>query len=208
LTSSAQLAWKIDDDNKHTIAGMYKFNKWNYDFQLLGGIMQDDIVIGAGWSGQVEGAGFNGEATWFFPDENQNGNDNPKVLIASAGANYTFANSLYIHTSAIYNSKGTTDNANLGSSIITNRDISAKTLTPSRAEIFGEAAYQISPLIRGTIAGIMNPFDGSSFFGPSIDNSLTDNISIFLIGQLFFGKENTEYGNNGQLMYGRLKWSF
>lgn len=208
MASSVQLAWKIDSDNKHTIAGMYKFNKWNYDFQLLGGVMRDDIVLGAGWSGDIKGAGFNGEATWFIPHEIPKGSDHYSVLVTSAGANYTFPNSLYIHASAIYNSDGTTGKAFLGNNVIIDRDISAKTLTPSRMEIFGEVAYQISPLIRGTVAGIINPYDGSAFVGPSVDISLTDNIGLLLIGQLFAGEERTEYGNYGQLLYGRLKWSF
>ncbi len=208
MASSAQLAWKIDSDNKHTIAGMYKFNKWNYDFQFLGGVIRDDIVVGAGWSGQIKGAGFNGEASWFYPTENKPNENNNSVVVASAGANYTFTNSLYLHASAIYNSDGTTGKADMGNGIIINRDISAKTLTPSRMELFGEAAYQISPLIRGTIAGIINPYDGSSFIGPSMDISLTDNIGLLLIAQLFFGEEQTEYGETGQLVYGRLKWDF
>lgn len=208
MASSIQLAWKIDSDNKNTISGMYKFNKWNYDFQVLGGIMRDDVVVGAGWSGQIKGAGFNGEASWFIPTETSKGSDHYSVLVASAGANYTFSNSLYIHASAIYNSDGTTGKAYLGNGIIIDRDISAKTLTPSRAEMFGEAAYQISPLVRGSVAGIVNPYDGSWFVGPSVDISLTDNIGLLLIGQLFFGDEYTEYGESGQLVYGRLKWNF
>lgn len=208
MASSVQLAWKVDSDNKSTIAGMYKFNKWNYDFQLLGGIMRDEIVLGAGWSGDIKGAGFNGEGTVFFPDENQKGENEHIVFVGSAGANYTFPNSLYIHASAIYNSDGTTGKAFAGNAIIIDRDISAKTLTPSRMEIFGEVAYQLSPLIRGTIAGILNPYDGSAFVGPSVDISLTDNIGLLLIGQLFAGEELTEYGNYGQLLYGRIKWSF
>ncbi|MCF8367222.1 MAG: hypothetical protein K9H16_15650 [Bacteroidales bacterium] len=206
MASSAQLAWKIDADNKHTIAAMYKFNKWNYDFQFLGGKMPDDIVLGAGWSGQINGAGFNGEASWFIPTEIPKGSDHYSVLVASAGANYTFPNSLYIHASAIYNSDGTSRKAIVGNFL--DRDINAKTLTPSRMEIFGEVAYQISPLIRGTLAGIINPFDGSAFVGPSLDISISDNVGLFLIGQLFAGDEFTEYGSYGQLLYGRLKYSF
>jgi hypothetical protein len=75
-------------------------------------------------------------------------------------------------------------------------------------EIFGEVAYPVTPLIRGTLAGIINPYDGSAFAGPSLDISLTDNIGLLLMGQLFFGKEMTEYGGYGQILYGRLKWNF
>jgi hypothetical protein len=204
--SSLQVAWKIDRDSRHTIAGMYRFNRWNYDFQLMGGVMRDDIVLGAGWSGDIKGAGFNGEATWFRPY--QNFSDTTTVLIASAGANYTFPNSLYLHTGFIYNSNGTKEaifNPNL---LTFNSDLTAKTLTLSRAELFAEAAYQISPLIRGTLAGIINPFDGSFFAGPSIDISLSDNVGFLVTSQLFFGDDNTQYGDIGSLAYGRLKWNF
>lgn len=207
MLSSAQLAWKVDSDNNHTIAGMYKFHQWGYDFQVLGGWMHDDLVLGAGWSGQVEGAGFNGEATWFHPTESADA-ESKDVVIASAGTNYTFPNSLYLHTSVIYNSDGTTGKAFLGNNVLIGRDITVKTLTPSRMEVFAEAAYQVTPLIRANMAGIINPYDGSFFVGPSVDISLTDNIGLLLIGQLFFGDQFTEYGDYGQLAYGRLKWNF
>jgi hypothetical protein len=108
----------------------------------------------------------------------------------------------------IYNSRGTTGKAFTGDFVVVNRDISAKTLTPSRMEILGEIAYQITPLIRGDIAGIINPYDGSAFIGPSLDFSLNQNLDLTLVGQLFFGESQTEYGDYGQLFYGRLKWSF
>ena len=208
MTSSVQLAWKVDSDNKSTIAGMYKFNKWNYDIQVMGGKMRDDIVLGGGWSGQIKGAGFTGEFTYFHPYGGLSDPEPKSSIVGSVGANYTFPNSFFLHGSLIYNSDGTTGNAYWGNVFLGGREMSAKTLTPSRMELFGEMAYQISPLIRGDVSGIINPFDGSAFIGPSIDISLTDNIGLFLIGQLFFGEHQTEYGDYGQILYGRLKWSF
>ena len=209
MTSSVQVAWKIDSDNKSTIAGMYRFNKWNYDFQVMTGVMPNDFVLGGGWSGQIKGAGFTGEFTYFQPvGELKKNPEQNASFVGSLGANYTFPNSFYLHGSVIYNSEGTTGNAYFGNVILGGRDISPKTLTPSRMEIFGEMAYQISPLIRGDISGIINPYDGSLFIGPSIDLSLTDNIGLLVLGQLFFGEPKTEYGNYGQILYGRLKWSF
>lgn len=207
MLSSAQLAWKVDADNNHTIAGMYKFHQWGYDFQVLGGWMHNDVVLGAGWSGQIEGAGFNGEATWFHPTEEADAGSKD-VVIASAGANYTFPGSLYLHTSVIYNSDGTTGKAFLGNNVLIGRDITVKTLTPSRMEVFAEAAYQVTPLIRANVAAIINPYDGSLFVGPSVDISLTDNVGLLLLGQFFYGDKLTEYGDYGQLAYGRLKWNF
>lgn len=206
MESSLQLAWKLDSDNKSTIAGMYKFNRWNYDFQFMGGKMRDDYVLGGGWAGQIEGAGFNGEISYFHPTKNSI--ETESALIISSGANYTLPNRVYFHVSFIYNSLGTTGKANWGNVFLGNQELSAKKLTPSRLEIFGEIAYQITPLIRGDIAGIINPYDGSAFVGPTLDISLTGNVGLLLTSQLFFGEDQTEYGDYGQMFYGRLKWSF
>jgi hypothetical protein len=53
-TSAFELAAKLDRQNKATIAGLYRFNKLNYDIQFLSGITDEqDFVAGAGWSGQI-----------------------------------------------------------------------------------------------------------------------------------------------------------
>ncbi len=206
MTSSVQLAWKVDSDNKNTIAGMYKFNNWNYDFQVLGGVMRDDFVLGGGWSGQIKDAGFTGEFSYFHPTDNFS--DTTLVFIGSLGANYTFKSSLYLHGSLIYNSDGTTEKAYWGNVFLPGSELSANTLIPSRMELFGEMTYQISLLIRGSVVGILNPYDSSAFFCQSVDISLTDHIGLLLLVQLFFGDELTEYDDYGQILYGRLKWNF
>ena len=64
VTSSAQLVYKIGrNENETAVAGMYRFSKFNYDFQFLGGWVGKDYVIGGGWSGDIRGGGFRGEAT-------------------------------------------------------------------------------------------------------------------------------------------------
>jgi len=40
-------------------AGMYKFNKWTYDFQVLGGWWNEDVALGVGWAGNLKTASFN-----------------------------------------------------------------------------------------------------------------------------------------------------
>ena len=44
-------------------AGLISFNKWNYDFNLIGGIKENRWIIGGGWSGDILDAGFRGEFT-------------------------------------------------------------------------------------------------------------------------------------------------
>lgn len=206
MTSSAQLAYKIDKDKKVTFAGMYSFNKWNYDFQFLGGIMEDDIAIGAGWAGQLFKAGFNGEATYFRDKENFA--DTTGIFVASIGLNYTFKNSIFIHGAFLYNSAGTTDSASMGTMMAMDMDISAKNFTRARYSTFAQISFPVSPLIKASLSGIFNPNDKSAFVGPSMDISLTDNIGFLITGQIFMGDDNTEFGDYGTLLFARLKWSF
>ena len=39
-------------------AGLLSINKWDYDFNFIGGIKKERWLAGMGWSGDIEGAGF------------------------------------------------------------------------------------------------------------------------------------------------------
>ena len=203
--SSLQIAAKVDNEKKMTIAAMYKFNVLQYDFQFLGGVMRDDVVAGLGWSGQIGGAGFTGEATYFR--NKNNFADTTGQVVSSVSVNYTFSSGLYVNGSFIYNSAGTIGPAGLGSFFLTDH-LSPKTLTRSKFDLFGQVSYPVTPLIKIDFSAIANPNDGSFFLGPSIDFSLTDNLDLMTMGQLFTGKKGTEFGDYGQMYYLRLKGSF
>lgn len=197
----------------YTAAAMYRFNLWNYDFQFFGGKMEDDFTAGAGWAGSIAGTGFTGEVSWFSDIEDFY--DSSNVWIASIGINYTFRNSIFINFSGIYNSAGATGPVNagfgnfLGSfSSMFSSSLNVKNLTRSRMNIFGQISYPVTPLINLDLASIFNPYDKSVFVGPSVNFSLTDNISLMLVGQLFWGDPLTEYGDIGQMFFLDLKWSF
>lgn len=196
-----------------TAAALYKFNRWSYDFQFFGGIMQTDFTAGLGWSGNIGGAGFTGEASWFRDMDNFA--DTSGILIASISANYIFRNQIMTSLSVIYNSNGSTGNAyanaagTLGSlSTLFSSSLNVKNLTPSRFDIFGQISYPVTPLINTSFSLMLNPYDRSAYIGPSANFSLTDNISLMLVGQLFFGENLTEFGDYGQMYFLDLKWNF
>ena len=203
--SSVSFAAKLDKDNNLTAAALVKFNKWNYDFQFFGGVMNTDMVAGAGWSGQIQGAGFNGEAT-YFRDKDHFG-DTTGILVASIGTNYTLPNSLYMHVSVIYNSNGTTGPSGQGANLLIGQ-MSAKTLTLLKFDVFAEVSYPITPLIKANLNGIVNPLDHSAYAGPNVSFNLTQNLGLMVMSQVFLGKSGTEFGGYGQIYYFRLKYSF
>lgn len=205
-TSSAEIAYKPGRNaDSSVIAAMYRFNYKSYDIQFLAGKVNSDFAIGGGWSGALGAAGFNGEITAFLPDSASFLSH--AAFSASLGANYTFNNSLYLHGAYLFNSSGVLK-ANGTQTDLLLENVSAKYLSPAKHSLFGEAAYQFTPLIRGDVAGIVDPADGSFFAGPFFTFSLTNNIEFLAGGQLFFGKKESLYGDYGKLIYLRLKWSF
>ena len=206
VTSSAELVYKIGHNNDETaIAGMYRFSKFNYDIQFLGGWVGKDYVLGGGWAGDIKGAGFRGEATWFRPRDKKD-TENFETFVASVSADYTFPNSFYLHFGTLFNSYGTTGDA--GGRSFFAPDISAKMLSLGKYQLFGQVSFPFTPLLSGNFTSMLNPCDGSSFIGPALTYSLGDNWELMLNGQLFFGREGTEYGDYGQAVYARIKWAF
>ncbi|HEY9113392.1 MAG TPA: hypothetical protein VIN10_01750, partial [Bacteroidales bacterium] len=154
----------LNEELKLTAAAMYRFSKWNYDWQAFGGVMETDVTAGLGWAGSIAGAGFTGEVSWFRNTDNFS--DTSVVIVASIGANYTFKNSIFINFSAIYNSAGKIDSVNaigtgfLGSfSNIYSSSLNAKNLTRARLDLFGQISYPATPLINIDLACIFNPYD-------------------------------------------------
>ncbi len=207
MTSSLEFVYKMNQNNDITYAAMFKFNKWEYDFQLMGGVLnEEDYVLGFGWSGQIEGAGFMGEATYFknihqYADEKE-------VLVASITANYTFKNNWLAQVAILFNSEGTNDKAGSENLFLLDREMSAKNFTLAKYSLFGQISLPITPLITADLSGIFNPSDKSGYLGPSIDFSLSENMSINLTSQLFLGSTASEFGDYGSMFFGRLKWSF
>ena len=205
VTSSAELVYKIGRNKEETaIAGLYRFSKFNYDFQFLGGWVGKDYVVGGGWSGDIKGGGFRGEVSYFLPIENNNGSE--EALVASISGDYTTPKSLYLHGGILFNSHGAKGKA--GGRSFFDQNLSAKMLSLAMYNLFGQVSFPITPIFSANFSGMINPIDGSSFIGPAVSYSLGNNLELMVNSQLFFGDEETEYGDYGKAIYGRLKWAF
>lgn len=206
MTSSLDLAYKIDSNHHSTFGAKYSFNQWNTDFQLMFGLMNEKFwVSGFGFSGNLGGAGISGEASYFIPKDQNTLFKN--TLIASLGFNYMFKNSLFLNLGALFNSQGSKDQVSR-SMFTMMEDITPLDYTKSLGALFVSSSYPITPLINIDLTGMMNPFDGSFYFGPSFNFSLSDNVSFYLIAQTFWGSEGSDYGDIGQMYFGRLQWNF
>ncbi|MBI9054790.1 MAG: hypothetical protein JEY96_13285 [Bacteroidales bacterium] len=206
FTSVADGAIKIDRNNKITAAGLYRFNKWSYDIQLMGGIMDTtDYVIGAGWSGSIWDFGFNGEVSYFHPQKNFS--DSTGIAIVSAGLSYMFGNSLNVSLEGNYN--GYFDKLNLSSfNDLYFMPLSVKTTSYSEFSWFTQVSYPIHPLVTGNISVMYFPSLGNGYFlMPSLAYSVSDNFEFALYGQRFEGKFGGQY-DKMTMLFMRFRYSF
>ena len=123
---------------------------------------------------------------------------------AALSADYTFSNSLYLHTEALFNSNGKTRNAGL----FYQQALQAGLLSPARWSVFQEVSYDISPLVRGSMFGIYNPTDRSAVLVPQLTWSVQSNLDFTAIAFFATGNYLTEWGDYGTSVFGRVKFSF
>ncbi len=205
-SSKLDLVVKVNKNNDVTAAALYRFNKWNYDIQFVGGYYDSrDFVIGAGFSGSLLKGGLSGEASYFHPKENFA--DTTGSFVASLGYNYTWANSLMLQFEALFNGYGKSS----GDFNITEfyfMQLTPQSLSLTKYSFFGQVSYPFTPLFTGTVSAMYNPNDHSVYTGPSLSYSLAENLELSVYGQYFTSDTPVDEGGKGVFLYWRIKWSF
>lgn len=204
-TSTFEFAVKADNNRKVTSAMLYRFNKWNYDIQFLGGLLNEqDYVVGAGWSGNIKGASFRGEISYFRPRHNFA--DTTGLLVVSLGSDYTFKNSLMIQFEVLYNQKRSSAVSDFVDFYY--ESLSAKNLSFTKMTFMLQGSYPVTPLLNVSLAGMYFPKLKGIFIGPSLTCSLTKNIDFSLITQSFAGQLMNGFTEHLNFGFLRLKWNF
>lgn len=186
---------------------LYKTNKWNYDFQFLGGYYKKDAVMGLGWAGNIWNAGFKGEANYYAPLTDETVSN----FTASLSGDYMFGFGLYTQLSYLYNGLGSTnpnfsDFTSLNQTVQTSKDIFIFKHT-----LFLSLGYDITPLFRVDLAGMTTPDVSNFIIFPSFSYSLAENLDALLAVQYFISEnplQNKQEEWLSGVIYGRLKYSF
>lgn len=198
----------INHYGKATIAARYRFNAKGYDIQLLSGFVDEtDVILGAGWSGNISNWGLYGEMTAFLPKHSI---DNIEAIV-SIGTNKNFENSLFLQAELLYSSNLT--NINRDISDLYNQNSSYQNLSISDFTSFLSLSYPVTSLLSGAFTHMCFFRNETMYLGPSLEYSLTDNIYVSGIVQIFVAQmdNNTLIGRRktlGTASFIRLKWSF
>lgn len=203
FSSTVELAVKVNSDDDITAAGLFRFNRWGYDIQFLGGyVNSEDLVAGAGWSGAFGSTSFRGEISWFQPVENFS--DTTGTGLFTIGLDRSFMSNSMIQLQVMYcnNPVDYTDFASFYTG-----SLSAKDLAFSEFSLFAGATIPATPLFNIGVSGIYYPELKGFFAGPTIDLSLAGNVDFSFFWQYF----NAELGAERVKMnlgFLRLKCSF
>jgi hypothetical protein len=202
-SSAAELAAKVDNDNDVTAAGLFRFNRWDYDFQFLAGLVNsEDVVIGAGWTGSIGKMSFRGEGSWF--DQYEDFPGNKSTILITTGLDRVFKDNSIAQVQVMY----CNNPIELGDfNSFYSGSLSAKNLAFSRFSAFGEFTWAVTPLLNLTISSMWFPDLKGYFAGPSLDYSLAESLDFSLVWQHF---DAIMSGDRTKINLGfiRLKYSF
>ena len=187
---------------RNILAGMYKFNKLGYDFQIIGADYFDDIVVGGGWAGNILKAGFKGETSYFI----NNNTDN--ALSLSTSIDYSFKSGYYLLGSYLYNSQGRNSPGLLNLINITDNVLSPRNLMPSKNSYLLQLSKPISPPLNASITIMYGAGINLLYLSPSISYDVSSRIDLNLIAQIFYLENNQKLANLIRGLYIQLKYSF
>jgi hypothetical protein len=210
FAGSVELAAKMFDTwDEAVIAGMWRFNRWTYDFQLLAGLMERDLALGGGWAGNLGNAGLKGEMTYFLPMKKAFANyqHGRSSFALTLGIDYNLSNGLYLNSGYLFNSNGA---ARASATELFAFELSAKNLYPYRHAVFGQGMFPFTPLFNGGLAFIYSPVTVHALFlNPVATLSIAQNWDLDFVGQLVFNRvESKGYAAPVQALFFRLKWSY
>jgi hypothetical protein len=210
MASTVEVAAKLDSARRVTAATYLRFNAWNYDLQLLGGLYQEeDLMLGAGWSGSLGPVAFRGEMSYFRDLDRLR--DTTGYFMASAGWDYTFSSSLWIQLEGFYSAFAKELNSSHFLQFYSG-SLDVKNLAFTEWSLFGSVSYPFTPLINASFATIWFPQWKGCYLGPSFDLSLNNNLDLSLILQYFTAEfdipgQGAQRQNN-TFAFLRFKWSF
>ena len=202
--SVVEVAAKLNRWGQLSAAALYRFNVWGWDIQALGGVVNRyDVVAGAGFSGEAGGVNLRGEASYFHSLQK----DVPLIntLVVSLGVDYIFKNSLSLSGTVLYNRQPADSSVHF--LWLYQAPLSPKQLSITPWTLCAQVSYPITPLCTGglAVAGFV-PLP-AIYFGPSVDYSLSNNLTFSAMVQVFAAGVKAESTQLG-LGYLRLKYHF
>ena len=212
MDHTVELAYALGNGpDDHIAAGLYRFNRRRYDYQVLAGLYRTDLVLGGGWAGHIRDAGFKGEASWFLPKDKPL--DSTGVFTASLMADRTFGNNWYVSASYLYNSLGnpapmTGAGAGDIQSPLLSLPLTAKRLLPFEHTFYAGFNKAFSPITGLNVSFLYSPYNNTVVFFPAFTWNVATGFDLDLTMQSFLNDDGEAWRTQGNAVYLRIRWSY
>lgn len=185
--------------NEDIQGGLYRYNKYKYDFQLLTAKYYNDYCIGFGWAGQLKNIGIKGELS-YFKEISQDQHD----FVGSIGLDYNFKQGIYISVSCLYKDSS----SGVRSFNIYQSEATAKNPMPFTYNFMYHVQFDVYPLVQlgGTL--IHDDVFEFVFINPQITFSLRESLDLMVCTQNVWTEVLGKLENNNQILFTRLQWDF
>jgi len=203
--SRLEFAYSPSRHRQQSVAALlYGFNRFNTDIQVITGYFRHRAALGLGWAGSIGGAGFKGEATWFYHIEEIPGRPRA-TLVAALGFDYMFANGTFVIAEALYNG-GFTPTA--GNIFMLTEPMRPDNIMLSKYAITLSATHSFSPVFNAGLSVMSLPDQKTVFVSPNLKYSLATDLDLEFVSQIFAGGQNTLFGQAGSSWFLVLQYSF
>lgn len=232
FASSLDIVYNPSQDSRLTsYAARYLTNYERWDIQLLVGKSGFDHVLGAGFAGDIAGAGFRGEWSYFDPQYDHwpiedtvqaDMSDNmpaplnllpikPQDLTATSVTtlemdySFTSMRNWLVRGSVLHISEPTESASAL---LYLNLPLTARTLSFTHWTGYLDASLDLSALSRLTLSSSFYD-DGSYFYGANMIYSLANEWSLIMVIQRFDGARSSLFGEAPSTLGSmQVKWNF
>ncbi len=204
FASRMEVAWNPSSNKKEsTAAFLWANNYQGYDVQIITGYYRHRAALGMGWAGHIKGAGFKGEATWFY-DLEKSYEPRGNVVLAT-GLDYVFGNGSFAVLEFLYN--GGYSRSAIDRFIIT-QPLSADNIMFSKYAMTLNLQHPFSNILQGGLAFMALPDIDAVFLMPQISLSIMRNLDMECVGQVFAGGQNSIFEEGGSAWFVSLQYSF
>ena len=198
-----ELAASTERDTENSvIALLYGFNARGYDVQLIGGYYRERLAAGAGWAGNLGGAGLKGETMGFYDIDKDDERRDANIVIA-ASLDYMLTNGLFAVAELLYNREGGRDPLQ-----VTTGALSPDNPSFSRYQATMQMSYPLHPLLHGTLTLIGYPDENAVFISPAVSWSVISDLDFKVIGQFFAAGSDSAFDSAGNIVTAQLKYNF
>jgi hypothetical protein len=203
--SRVQLAVSPSKNSREMVAAsMLNLNHLNYDFQMLVGYYRNRAALGLGWAGHIKGAGFKGEATWFYDLEKIPETDRGN-LVAAIGFDYMFGTGTFGVAELLYNGGFNRTSTDV---VLITQPLQPDNIMFSEYAITLSAQHPFSRVVGGGLSIMLLPDIEAFFVMPSLTWSLMTNLDIQILAQIFKGSTGSIFENSGTAGFFILQYAF